>query len=393
MNRSILILILMFVLTGLTNNLYALGGYEVSTSPTVGALYNSAQDTVVSAEAVFYNPSTTAFLEDGHHLYVGAFAVAIDYRMTFAPDSGGSKQLSTNDPQPVPSFSYVHKKGDNSYYLTNGTATQGGFMTYDSNLLSDGILGRFGFGDWDLSTFSILTSIGMAHKFSDRLSLSVGGRVVYSETDTEGSTFLLGNKSEFKTELDALGFAGEIGVYYEVNEKWALGSRFHTKTKLDFDGSISGTSDFAVRFLEKYYKDQRKDLPAVWTLGTHYKFNDSQSFYLGYKRLFESNMDMDFYGDFKDTNEYAFSYKHKLNNVLALNFGYVYTDKGGNNDDVKNLQELNASTYGIGIDYKRSTNMTLSAGMAYIDYQDGNTASLNAEREEISIGVSVVMSF
>ena len=101
---------------------------------------------------------------------------------------------------------------------------------------------------------------------------------------------------------------------------------------------------------------------------------------------------MDFYGDFKDTNEYAFSYKHKLNNELALNFGYVYTDKGGNNDDVKDLQELNASTYGIGINYKRRR-MTISAGMAYIDYQDGNTKSLNAEREEIAIGVSVVMRF
>ncbi len=184
------ILILMFILTGLTSNLYALGGYEVSTSPTIGALYNSAQDAVVSAEAVFYNPSTTVFLEDGQHLYVGAFAVAIDYSMTFAPDSGSNKQLSTNDPQLVPSFSYVYKKGDNSYYLANGTATQGGFMTYDSNLLSDGIFGRFGFGDWGLSTFSISTSIGMTHKFSDRLSLSVGGRIVYSGTQG-GRVFIL----------------------------------------------------------------------------------------------------------------------------------------------------------------------------------------------------------
>jgi len=58
---------------------YSVGGIEVLTNTTPTSAANPAQQAAISAEAVFYNPAGSAFLEDGNHLYYGGYIVGTDY--------------------------------------------------------------------------------------------------------------------------------------------------------------------------------------------------------------------------------------------------------------------------------------------------------------------------
>ncbi len=150
-----------------SSNSYSLGGIEIMTNITPSAPSNLAQQAIISPEAVYYNPATSAFLEDGTHLYYGGYMVFTDYKTKISL-ANSSDEINTDSPQPLPSFSYIYKKDKIAYYFGVASLGQGGFLTYsadDINVLND----------LDINLVYPGAIFGASYQIDNKTSLSLGG--------------------------------------------------------------------------------------------------------------------------------------------------------------------------------------------------------------------------
>ncbi len=167
--------------------------------------------------------------------------------------------------------------------------------------------------------------------------------------------------------------------------------------KLDYDGRVKKGGDIGEAAFKKYYVDQRRDFPAVFSTGTTYELNDKQKISLGWNWILESRKKVSEYESYGDTYEYSVSFGQYINEKFDMNIGYTYTDKGKNSDDIVAITELDAQTIGVSLDYKRNPSMTISFGGGVILYDTESSktsfgsreAEITSKRREIVVGVSV----
>ena len=167
--------------------------------------------------------------------------------------------------------------------------------------------------------------------------------------------------------------------------------------KLDYDSDVKEGERLGEAVFRKYYIDQRRDFPAMFSTGTTYKLNNHQSISLGWNWIRESQKEASEYGSYGDTYEYSVSFKQYINPKLDLNLGYTYTDKSPNDDEITTITELDAQTFGVSIDYKKNKDTTISIGTGLVMYDDAtsNTSVINqdaevtSKRQEIVFGISI----
>lgn len=356
---------------------YGVGGIEILTNPTPS---NFAQQSVISAEAVFYNPAGAAFLEDGSHMHYGAYIVGTDYETRVE-----GLTLDTTDPQVLPSFSYIYKDGKTAYYMGFGMIGQGGFLEYD--ISSPAV------EDFDATIIHPGGIFGVSHQVTDRVALSLGGRYLYSRITAEGKT-VFGN--EFESRIDAWGIAPELGIHMKVDENWDIAAKYLGETSLNYDGSIKKGRDTVVeKLFGKYATDHRKNFPAVFSVGTGYRLNEYQKVAFGYNWIMESkkSANEDFYGNYDDTYEYSVSFEQYVNNRFDLILGYTYTDKGENDLDITDITQLDAHQIGTALRYKKSesTDITIGTGIIFYESEKSVVAGqdVKSSRRELLLGISV----
>ncbi len=356
---------------------YGVGGIEILTNTTPN---NFAQQSAISAEAVFYNPAGAAFLEDGNHMHYGAYLVGTDYETRVE-----GLTLDTTDPQVLPSFSYIYKDGKTAYYTGFGMMGQGGFLEYD---ISSPAVEKF-----DATIIHPGGIFGVSHQIIDTVAVSIGGRYLYSRITAEGKT-VFGN--DFESRIDAWGIAPEIGIHVKVDENWDVAAKYLGETSLNYDGTIKKGKDTVVEQLfGKYSTDHRKNFPAIFSIGSGYRLNEYQKVSFGYNWIMESkkSANEEYYGNYDDTYEYSVAFEQYVNKKIDLILGYTYTDTGQNDLEIVDILQLNAHQVGTALRYKKSevTDITLGLGAIFYESEESVVAGqdVKSSRRELLFGVSV----
>lgn len=375
-------LILFIILSKLT---LALGGIEIGTSPTVLSVANPAQTANVTAQAPFFNPAATMFLENGEYIYLGTFGVFPDYETQY----NGKTFLKTTTFQPVPSFSYTNKKDNYSYFIASGSLGQGGFLKY--NVSYDAI------DDFHVTAINPGIVIGGSFFITKNISAGVSARIIYSKIEAKGS---IKGEGSFKSYIEATGIAPEISLFYTPTENLNLGIKYLAKTKLDYNGKVKEGSKYIInRVFGKFSVDHRKDFPAVLSLGSLYKINENQRFSLGFNWIMESKktIDDELYHKYKDTYEYEVGFEQDINEKMTLIFGYGYTAKGTNGHTMGDMTQLDSQQLGVGIKYKYSetTNLYTALGINFYktDHSKLYNETISTKRREPIFGIGLERKF
>ncbi|MEG0136136.1 MAG: hypothetical protein RR682_09010 [Cetobacterium sp.] len=363
--------------------IFALGGIEIGTSPSTSSISNPAQTANITPEAPFYNPSATMFLENGDYLYLGACGIFPEYETNI----NGSTFLKTTTFQPVPSFAYTHKTTNYSFYFASGTLGQGGFLKY--NVSYDAI------NNFNLTVLYPGIVLGGAFKLNDKISVSLGGRIIYSRLQAEGKIL---DRDSFKSYIETVGVAPEISFFYTPTKDINLGLKYLAKTKLDYNGKVKqGVENIVTTVFGKYSVDHRKDFPAVLSLGGLYHFNNRQRLSLGYNWIFESDktIDNELYHKYKDTHEYSIGFEQELSSKFTGILGYGYTDRGTNGHTTGDMTQLSSQQFGIGVkyNYSNSTIISVVGGMNLYKTDHGKILNSDVEtkRKETILGIGLEM--
>lgn len=420
----------------------------------------------IGVSGAYYNPAGTVWLEDGTYIQLNNQTHLKKYSMSV----DGRKFESDKASPVVPSFQLVTKKGDNAFFFHTGAIAGGGTVEYDGGLgrfqtithdldfgkiLSQDLgpeLGNFlgkGLGvDYiDGSTFhgkSYYVAIqgGIARKISDSWSLALGMRVINAERKLRGhgnfDLYLKNPKTgkkalsiadvryDIDSERTAMGVTGIIGANYHPNDRFNLGLRYETETRLNFktkennikDGLkksfnhfniIPGLGDHIAGLIDKELASDkvikewtdgqkgRRNLPAMAAAGMSYKATDRLTLLASgnYYFIKEAGDDFGTYNGYDNGYEISFGIDYELTPKWTLMTGYQYTDTGANENTYKDTDyALDANMYSIGAKYKYSENLAFMATYSYVDYKTATAIDNVTYKKHVdAFGVAMTYKF
>lgn len=414
----------------------------------------------IGVSGAYYNPAGTVWLEDGTYIQLNNQTHLKKYSMT----ANGRKFESDKASPVVPSFQLVTKKGDNAFFFHAGAIAGGGTVEYEGGLgryetigssldlgqvLGIKDLGKIlGVSYRDGSTFKgqsyyVAIQGGIARKISDSWSLALGMRVINAERKLRGhGNFDLYAKNpktgkkvlrladvryDIDSERTAMGVTGIIGANYHPNEKFNLGLRYETETRLNFETKeknirnglqksfahfnkiIPGLGNFAAGKVEDYLAHDRvirewndgqkgrRNLPAMAAAGMSYKATDRLTLLASgnYYFIKEAGDDFGAYDGYDNGYEISFGIDYELTPKWTLMTGYQYTDTGANENTYKDTDyALDANMYSIGAKYKYSENLAFMATYSYVDYKTATAIDNVIYKKHVdAFGVAMTYKF
>ena len=287
----------------------------------------------IGTSGAFYNPAGTVFMEDGTYFKVNAQTIFKDYTMNTDKSilSKGQNGVHNSDyPSPmVPSFQFVKKDGDRSYFAHAGIAAGGGTVKYDNGISAFEVIGNeiekalpilkpelkgakvdyLGGTTVEGSSFYYNINFGIAQKLNEKFSVAGGIRLIYATRALEGTgNFKINSKQTLGTDIpvnitldaerEAYGVGGVIGFNYKPTDRLNIGFKYETEVELNLDadgsvkttsktdafnatipgiGSIVGNINGALEsepVIAEWLEDDRRNLPAMMALGISYELTD-----------------------------------------------------------------------------------------------------------------------
>jgi long-chain fatty acid transport protein len=361
----------------------------------------SRNHAIDAADAAFYNPAGTAFLQEGLSVQASNQTFFKDYSNTL--NTTGQSYKSDDPTYFLPSFYAVYVRGSFAGYVGMNVIGGGGTVKY-----SDGIpmmvqdaplilaaakqqvpgLNGATFVSGNLTSSALYPSVlfGVAYSLNKNFSVSLGGRGTYATRCYSGSAnynlsgpgFSLSKSMELDAEETAFGGAAIIGMDIRPFDDLNIGIRFETPTILDLKTKVSNGEDFGGLFVDG--KTRRKDLPAVLAAGIHYTlagltFSSSIDTYL--IRFSDESKDDPSEGIYNSGYaqkydpigyEVSFSVEYAvIPDRLKVSAGYMYDKVGGNSctyNDLDNSLDSNTFGAGVKIGILKNLDMTLAAARA-----------------------------
>lgn len=395
----------------------------------------------IGTAGAFYNPAGTVFMEDGNWMKINLQTIAKDYTMNTDKDilSPGQNGIHNSDyPSPmVPSFQFVSKKGDRSFFAHAGVAAGGGTVKYENGIsafeaIGDEINKKFqaigggakylGGTTVEGSSFYYNVNLGMAQKLNDKFSVAGGIRLIYATRDLEGTgnyelnTGKLG-KHPIDVKLDArreaYGVGGVIGFNYQPTDKLNIGFKYESEIELDFEakngknglntssnnklGNIfAGYIDASLRqedVIKEWLVDGNRNLPAMMSLGISYDLTDKFTVLASGNYYFIKDANEDHaYDNYDNGYEASIGFDYKLNEKYTLMAGYQYTSTGANENTYKDTDyALDAHMYCIGLTYAPDDIKKYTMSYSFVDYIDGTAKGTGTTFEKTvnAVGLSV----
>lgn len=387
-------------------------------------LGNPAMVGKVGVSGAYYNPAGLVWLEDGTYMQVNNQTMLKTYSQTY-----NGQKFESDKPTPVvPSFQFVHKKGDTAYFFHAGAIGGGGNVSYGGGIgtfpsmvpllnnleigpglkLTD-ILGEISYtGGSDIKGESYYVSLqgGVAKKFTNSWSGAIGLRVIDAERkfkgtgnfDYAGGAITGGKPGKTKFDIDsertAYGVTGILGLNYHPNEKLNVGFRYETETKLDFNNKESrlregfnstlpqeiagGIYDYLLKdpAIRQWMREGEgeRNLPAMMALGATYQATErlmlsaSGNYYF----IKTAGDDIGNYNGYDNGYDIAIGLDYKINEQWTFITGYQYTNTGANEHTYTDTDyPLDADMYAVGLKYKYNENLELIGTYSYVDYKDG----------------------
>ena len=401
----------------------------------------------IGTSGAFYNPAGTVFMEEGTYFKVNAQTIFKDYTMnTNVKDhlTGDVIKSEHNSDYPspmVPSFQFVKKDGDRSYFAHAGIAAGGGTVKYDNGISAFEVIGEeiektfnegIEIGENKIplpgtkatylkgttvegSSFYYNINFGMAQKLNEKFSMAGGIRLIYATRKLEGTgNFDLDLMSTKKgqygidvtldAEREAYGVGGVIGFNYKPTDRLNIGFKYETKVELDFEAknktngvSVNATSKNSPTGMEgiigggienslkneavikEWIVDGNRNLPAMMALGISYDMTDRLTLLASGNYYFIEQANEDHaYDNYTNGYEASIGFDYKLNEKYTLMAGYQYTNTGANEGTYKDTDyALDAHMYCVGVTYSPNETRKYTLSYGFVDYENGTA---NAEK-------------
>ena len=397
----------------------------------------------IGTSGAFYNPAGTVFMEDGTYFKVNAQTIFKDYTMnTNVKDhlTGDVIKSEHNSDYPspmVPSFQFVKKDGDRSYFAHAGIAAGGGTVKYDNGISAFEVIGKviekklhlmglngaevnyLGGTTVEGSSFYYNINFGMAQKLNEKFSVAGGIRLIYATRALEGTgNFEIDTNGKLPVkvpvnitldaEREAYGVGGVIGFNYKPTDRLNIGFKYESEIELDFDakngknglktstskelanheqlettinGAIAGI-DGALRqeaVIKEWLVDGNRNLPAMMALGISYDMTDRLTLLASGNYYFIEQANEDHaYDNYTNGYEASIGFDYKLNEKYTLMAGYQYTNTGANEGTYKDTDyALDAHMYCVGVTYSPNETRKYTLSYGFVDYENGTA---NAEK-------------
>lgn len=274
------------------------------------------------ASIIATNPALMTKLE-GKHALAGATMIAPQSTVVL----NGVKNKTQAKRFIVPHAYYTQQAESNeNVWLGIGMFTRFGLGTY----YEAGWTGKTSLQHVDVESVSVNPNI--AFKFNDDLSVAVGVEVLKGSFNLKKDmTDLGGGNINFRTE--GYGFAGNIGVSYDINDDWTAGFTYRSPMKLSTRGSshaifpgpstkISGDGQYISATLPASYTVAAAYSPSdLWTVEfdvIHTRWESTDK--LLYEGTYEGATEL----HYKNTWRFQIGTEYWATDWLALRFGYAY---------------------------------------------------------------------
>lgn len=391
------------------------GGLLTNTNQSAAFVRNPARYASLEADAVYFNPAGTAFLQEG-------WTVSANWQMIWQDrDVVSTKFLGQpNDKEykgevyvPImPTFHATYKTGDWAFSAFFGMPGGGGNAQFDNGLP---VFDALGYGKTNCPSSSAFEStqylfalqLGAAYKINDNISVYAGLRGNYTSLSYEGAINymhpLAGNNELLALELTQTGFAFApiVGVDYKVG-RFNLGVKYEfravntiendTKTLNAQGQSIIGAvakelPDLAT--LEDGVKF-RNDAPAILSVGASYDICDRVKvmgagvYYFDKDAKIESLLTkMNTMQTLsRNTYELLAGVEVKVTDKLLLSSGIQFSDFGVNEYYLTDISFIDDSfTVGAGGKYSFNENWDLNFGACYANYAHGKGVNVGTYSE------------
>lgn len=407
---------------------------------------NMAQQGAISpTTSVYYNPAGLMRLQNGTY-FTGGVQIAFG-KETMKYDTkhdGASHTYDADLLAPIPNFALIKKDDDRAYFWTFGGIAGGGNLEYKDGVagitvLEDALkmtplkqLGNKVFlgnnardnGSWaEGENMYGQTTLGMAWKVNDKLSLSAAGRVVYgwrnlkagldanidlyqgdydSNTGKVTNVVSAGNHritAEMDAERTAWGFGGQFGLNYAPNDTWNIGMRYDTKVKMEFEADTTSSkasilgqqTDLGFEMFFPQYADgskYRRDLPAIFAIGASQKVTDRWTMFYGANYYFNESAKIDkdvvyknfVTGDIETGMEYdngweiSLGTEYWLNEKWAVLGGVNYAKTGAKAGSYSDVEfAIDSVLVGMGVKYRpdEDTEWVVSTSHYFYDSDNG----------------------
>lgn len=408
----------------------------------------------IGTSGAFYNPAGTVFMEEGTYLKINTQTIFKDYTMNTDKSilSDGQNGVHNSDfaSPMVPSFQFVKKDGDRSYFAHAGIAAGGGTVKYDNGISAFEAIGKgieralpilkpeligakanyLGGTTVEGSSFYYNINFGMAQKLNEKFSVAGGIRLIYATRALEGTgNFEIDTNGKFKVpvnialdaEREAYGVGGVIGFNYKPTDRLNIGFKYETEVELDFEakngknglktstskklsedkilgelvnGAI-GKIDGELRkelVIREWLEDGKRNLPAMMSLGVAYDMTDRLTLLASGNYYFIEQANEDHaYDNYTNGYEASIGFDYKLNEKYTLMAGYQYTNTGANEGTYKDTDyALDAHMYSIGMTYSPNETRKYTLAYSFVDYQNGTSSETGTTFEKTvnAIGMS-----
>lgn len=213
------------------------GGFYIDSLGTPASLGTAGAGNVTNTfgpDATWANPAGLVWLD--RERVMSASGQVLDPVVEFDPDiaeGGGSDGGDAGDTAFIPSFFYAQELSDDWSFGFGVAALQGGGVDYGNDFV-----GRYSTVDVQLTGIGATWSVG--HRVNDRLSIGVGGTLVYSDfeqTIAVNQGAAPDAQVEFR-DLDDLGVQPIIGLQYEAIDGLIFGLTWRGEFDAELEGNV-----------------------------------------------------------------------------------------------------------------------------------------------------------
>jgi long-chain fatty acid transport protein len=334
------------------------------------------------AATIIHNPASAVLIE-GDQLFgaVGALIPKVEFdvqesRPVIGDDDGGQ----AGEAAPLATAAYVFDNGYDGWSTGFSMAAQAG-AGLDYN---DDWVGRYQVTDVTLQVLTLGASL--AYRITDDLSVGITPQVYYATVEQKlrlPTGVITGRRdARAKVDGDDVGFAGMVGVLYEISPTTRLGVSWQSKFDIKFDGDVNLDGDIGSASVNS---DTKMDLAQYVRAALHHDLNDrlGLDFTVGWddwSAMGDIFISVDTGGgvpvttDWKDTYHYAAGLQYKLNDYWDLTAGMAYdTNPVSSRKRVAQLPVDEQIRYNAGARYHLSDSLTLGG---YVNYTDLGRAKI-----------------
>lgn len=379
------------------------GGLLTNTNQSAAFVRNPARYASLDADAVYFNPAGTAFLQEG-------WTVSANWQMIWQQrdvENGGKTYNGEVYVPIMPTFHATYKTGDWAFSAFFGMPGGGGNAQFDNGLpvfdqLAPGLFTQAfnqqtqGYGtinsitnssQFESTQYLFALQLGAAYKINDNFSVYGGIRANYTSLSYEGATAPIMVATDIPVNVGVdltqtgIAFAPIIGIDYKVD-------RFNLGVKYEFR---------AVNIIENDTKDApaafaslqdgvkfRNDAPAILSVGASYDICDRVKvmgagvYYFDKDAKIESLLTKENTMQTLSRNTYELlaGVEVKVTDKLLLSSGIQFSDFGVNERYLSDVSFIDDSfMVGAGGKYSFNENWDLNFGACYANYAHGAGAT------------------